>query len=89
LGSAAAAGARDDPQRGQKAKSGSQTKPQLAQATGCRRPQRGQKAKSANISKPQPTQVIGRLIKPCRTKFTLAQTERSTAIRPLQAAFTE
>src|SRR5258708_6255123 len=58
LGFAAATGSRGDPQRGQKAKSGSQAKPQLAQDIGCRRPQWGQKAKSAIISKPQPTQVI-------------------------------
>jgi TRAP-type mannitol/chloroaromatic compound transport system permease large subunit len=69
----AAIGRRGNPQRGQKAKSGSQAKPQLVQGAACRRPHRGQSAVSAKIPKPQPTQVIDRLMKPCRAAVTIAQ----------------
>jgi hypothetical protein len=46
------------PQRGQNAKSPSQTKPHPAQARDSFRPQRGQKAKSDEAGAPQPAQVI-------------------------------
>src|SRR5262245_16069760 len=56
---AGAGGARGTPHRGQKAKSGSQGAPHVAQATGCFRPQRGQKAKPADTSEPHPAHAIG------------------------------
>ena len=53
-------GVRAVPQRGQKAKPGSQTKPQFAQGVDCDRPQCGQNAKSDASSRPQPLHAMER-----------------------------